>query len=159
MASPVVLTPDAEPWPHRAVVAQRDDLVDQGHPGVHDDLITDGDVRDGIADSRRALTGEPIEIFGDGSQRRDCVYVDDVVAAFLAAASDAAIGSVYNVGHAVDHSLAEIASKIVDAAGRGGDVRFVPWPDDHQRIDIGSFQTDGTTIGAESRVEADGRTR
>ena len=34
---------------------------------------------------RKALLGEEIRIFGDGAQRRDCVYVDDVVDAILAA--------------------------------------------------------------------------
>jgi len=98
---------------------------------------------------RHALLGEKIEIFGDGAQRRDCLHVDDVVAALVAATSDPAVGRVYNVGHRCDHSLAEIAGHIVDAAGGATDVRFVPWPGDHQRIDIGSFATDSTLIGAE----------
>ncbi len=95
---------------------------------------------------RKALLGEQIQIFGDGAQRRDCVYVDDVVDALLAATASEAIGRVFNVGHVIDHSLAEIASAVIEATGSKGGLQLVAWPDDHQRIDIGSFHTDGTTI-------------
>lgn len=95
---------------------------------------------------RTALLGETIRIFGDGEQRRDCVYVDDVVEALLAATAPEAIGRVFNVGNVVDHSLAEIARAIIEATGSSGGLELVPWPGDHQRIDIGSFHTDGTTI-------------
>jgi nucleoside-diphosphate-sugar epimerase len=95
---------------------------------------------------RKALLGEQIRIFGDGAQRRDCVYVADVVDAILSAAAPEAIGRVFNVGHVIDHSLAEIASSIIEITGSAGGLQLVAWPDDHQRIDIGSFHTDGTTI-------------
>jgi nucleoside-diphosphate-sugar epimerase len=95
---------------------------------------------------RKGLNGERIHIFGDGAQRRDCVYVDDVVEALLAATAPEAIGGVYNVGHVVDNSLAEIASAVIQATGSDAGLELVPWPDDHQRIDIGSFHTDGTMI-------------
>jgi UDP-glucose 4-epimerase len=95
---------------------------------------------------RKALSNEEISIFGDGAQRRDCVYVDDVVEALLAATAPEAIGRVFNVGNVVDHSLAEIASATIEATDSTGGLRLVPWPQDHQRIDIGSFHTDGTTI-------------
>ena len=95
---------------------------------------------------RKALLSEQIRIFGDGAQRRDCVYVGDVVDALLAATSPEAIGRVFNVGHVIDHSLAEIASAIIETTGSTGGLQLVAWPDDHQRIDIGSFHTDGTTI-------------
>ncbi|CAB4885703.1 unannotated protein [freshwater metagenome] len=95
---------------------------------------------------RRALLGETIRIFGDGTQRRDCLHVSDVVGALLAATADTAVGRVYNVGHPLDHSLAEIAALIVAQTSSTGGVELVPWPDDHQRIDIGSFHTDSHRI-------------
>ena len=49
---------------------------------------------------RRALLGDDIELFGDGSQRRDCLHVDDVVDAMIAAATcPEAAGEVFNLGH------------------------------------------------------------
>jgi UDP-glucose 4-epimerase len=95
---------------------------------------------------RKALLGEEILIFGDGTQRRDCVYVADVVEALLASTAPQAIGRVFNVGNVIDHSLAEIASAVIDTTASDGGLRLVAWPEDHQRIDIGSFHTDGTTI-------------
>ena len=98
---------------------------------------------------RKALQGETIEIFGDGSQRRDCLHVDDAVDALLTATSEAAIGRVYNVGSRTDHSLSEIAAMITAAAESDAEVRYVPWPWEHQRIDIGSFTTNSHRISEE----------
>jgi UDP-glucose 4-epimerase len=95
---------------------------------------------------RKGLSNEEIRIFGDGAQRRDCVYVDDVVDALLAATAPEGIGRVFNVGNVVDHSLAEIAAAIIEVTGSDGGLQLVPWPEDHQRINIGSFHTDGTKI-------------
>ncbi len=95
---------------------------------------------------RKALLGETISIFGDGMQQRDCLYVDDVVSALLAATADEAAGRMFNVGNQQLHSLNEVAQTIVDAADSGSSVKFIPWPDDHARIDIGSFHTDGARI-------------
>jgi UDP-glucose 4-epimerase len=98
---------------------------------------------------RKALRNETIEIFGDGAQRRDCLHVGDVVDALLSATAQAAVGRVYNVGCRCDHSLAEVADIIVRAAGCTEPVRFVPWPSEHRRIDIGSFTTDSRRIAEE----------
>jgi UDP-glucose 4-epimerase len=95
---------------------------------------------------RKGLLGEEIRIFGDGAQRRDCVYVGDVVDALLVATAPEGVGRIFNVGHVIDHSLAEIAASIIEITGSGGGLQLVPWPEDHQRIDIGSFHTDGTKI-------------
>ena len=95
---------------------------------------------------RKALLGEEIQIFGDGAQRRDCVYVADVVDALMASTAPEAIGRIFNVGNVIDHSLGEIAAAVIETTESNGGLRLVPWPEDHQRIDIGSFHTDGTTI-------------
>ena len=91
---------------------------------------------------RRALEGETITVFGDGSQRRDCLYVDDAMTALLAAASNpSAYGEVFNIGHDEHDSLLDVAHAVVSAAG-SGEVATVPWPEDRARIAIDSYWTD-----------------
>ena len=98
---------------------------------------------------RTALRGGTIELFGDGSQRRDCLHVDDVVDAFVLATSAAGIGAVYNIGHQRSHSLADIAATLSQLGAPGTQVRLTPWPDDHARIDIGSFESDSSAARRE----------
>src|SRR2546423_4865493 len=60
---------------------------------------------------RRLIEQKPIQIFGDGKQRRDFNFVDDVVEALLRAAiSDEANGQIFNLGHQEHISLQELAS-------------------------------------------------
>ncbi|MFN0101709.1 MAG: NAD-dependent epimerase/dehydratase family protein [Bryobacteraceae bacterium] len=94
---------------------------------------------------RRALLGEDIEVFGDGSQLRDPVYVDDIVdVCLLAGACKELPVTTMNAGGGTALPLAEIA-RILAAKG-GGAVRFRPFPDGHKSIDIGSFSTDNSFI-------------
>lgn len=98
---------------------------------------------------RRLLLGETIEVFGDGNQLRDPVFVDDAVEAFLKAGEIAGPPSrIYNVGGPETLSLAEIARTAAAAAGAAEPV-LRPFPDYQKRIDIGSYYTDSTRIRAE----------
>jgi UDP-glucose 4-epimerase len=105
---------------------------------------------------RLALEGREIQIFGDGSQIRDFVYVDDAADAFLhAGASDACNGHVFNVGGAEPISHRDLAALLIEVAGAGS-VRHVPWPADKKAIDIGSFYADSSrfrgAVGWQPRV-------
>jgi nucleoside-diphosphate-sugar epimerase len=51
-------------------------------------------------------------------------------------------GEIYNLGHPDRLTLAMIAQLTQAAAGRGGTIRCVPWPEELVPIDIGSFQGD-----------------
>jgi len=94
---------------------------------------------------RRALEGGTITLYGDGSQRRDCLHVDDVCRSLaLAATTPAAAGEVLNVGSDTDHTLAEIAAILVAAVGGTAEVAMAPWPAERVPIDIGDFATDAT---------------
>jgi UDP-glucose 4-epimerase len=87
---------------------------------------------------RRALLGESIQVFGDGAQQRDCLYVDDVVKCLLHAANPDVAGEVFNIGNDEHLSVLELAHAVVNAAGTGAVVQ-VPWPADRDAIDIGSY--------------------
>lgn len=58
---------------------------------------------------RQKLAGEPLTIVGDGSQRRDFVYVTDVARAFLAAALTERTGEFWNVGAGAPQSVNRLA--------------------------------------------------
>jgi UDP-glucose 4-epimerase len=95
---------------------------------------------------RSAVEDRAIQLYGDGSQLRDLVYVDDAVDAFLrAGASDACNGEVFNVGGAAPVSLADLASLLVRIAGTGR-VEAVAWPPEKAAIDIGSFYADSSKL-------------
>jgi UDP-glucose 4-epimerase len=97
---------------------------------------------------RQVVLGEEIQLFGDGTQRRDFDYVDDVVDAFLrAGASDAADGQVFNLGGDEAVSLLELTKLMIEIAGRGS-YRLVPFPPERKLIDIGDFHADTAKIRA-----------
>ncbi len=100
---------------------------------------------------RLAIEGRTIQVYGDGQQRRDLTYVDDVVDAFLrAGASDAVDGQMFNLGGSEPITLLDLARLIVAIAGQGS-VELVPWPEDRQRIDVGdvysSYELIRRTLG------------
>ncbi len=106
---------------------------------------------------KNVLTDVPITVYGDGSQVRDLVYVDDVVDAFLLAAQEeAAIGSALNIGGAERVSLRELADLLV-SCNRGGTVKSIPFPEDLKAIDIGDYYSDDSAarelLGWEPRVD------
>jgi UDP-glucose 4-epimerase len=93
---------------------------------------------------RLAIEDKTIQIYGDGSQLRDFVYVDDAADAFLrAGASDACNGEVFNVGGDGPVSHRELTTLLVDVA-KSGRVEYVDWPAEKKAIDIGNFYADST---------------
>jgi len=97
---------------------------------------------------RVVLENKEIQIYGDGTQLRDFVYVDDAVDAFLrAGANDVVNGEVFNVGgfEPIQHrELVELMIRIA-ASGR---FRCTPWPPEKQAIDIGDFYSDSSKIAS-----------
>jgi UDP-glucose 4-epimerase len=94
----------------------------------------------------RALAGEPIDIFGDGSQQRDYIHVDDVVTAMLAGtAVGQCHGETFNLGGAEPVSIRQaveiIAEEIPTAV-----VRFMPWPANYLAVETGDYRTDMTKL-------------
>ena len=97
---------------------------------------------------RLALEDREIEVFGDGSQIRDFVYVDDAVEAFLrAGATDTVNGEVFNVGGDEHLAHRDLVRLLVEVAGAGR-FRFVEWPPEKKAIDIGSFYADASRFKA-----------
>ena len=95
---------------------------------------------------RLAIEDRDIQIYGDGSQRRDFVYVDDAADAFLrAGANEACNGQVLNVGGLEPIAHRDLVELLLRVAGSGRR-QFVEWPPEKKAIDIGDFYADSTRI-------------
>jgi len=96
-----------------------------------------------------ALSGEGLPIYGDGRQRRDYIYIDDVVDALMLLGdvdrAAAATNNVYNVGTGIGTAFVDMAKAIAHAAG-GGRLEFVDWPPLAEQIETGDFVADISRI-------------
>ncbi len=84
--------------------------------------------------------GDEILLYGDGEQTRDFTYVDDIVAANLAAAESDAGGELFNIGGGSRISVNEVIASIGDILGREPRVRRL----DVQRGDVRHTAADTT---------------
>lgn len=88
---------------------------------------------------RKLIEGQEILVYGDGEQKRDLNYVDDVVDALLLAATHPeAVGQIFNLGGDEVVSLNDLAALMVELNG-GGQWRRVPFPSEQKAIDIGDY--------------------
>ena len=77
---------------------------------------------------RQALAGEPITVFGDGTQSRAFTHVADVVDALVKLVQNpAAIGQVVNIGNTEEVSIAKLAERVRDLSGSTSPLKFVPY--------------------------------
>jgi CDP-paratose 2-epimerase len=91
---------------------------------------------------RSALTGKGLNIYGDGRQVRDILYVDDLVRAFQLAAehSGRTAGQVYNIGGGPRNtvSLLELLQILRDLSGKSVPVAFSDWRPGDQPVYVSS---------------------
>ncbi len=95
----------------------------------------------------RALDGEDLEIYGDGGQTRDFVYVKDVAAANAHLAQSAHTGS-YNVASGRSLSINELAQRIIDLTAAASQLRHLnvrPGDIRHSHADINALRAAGFT--------------
>ena len=77
-----------------------------------------------------AIKNEPITIYGDGTQSRVFCHVQDAVKAILTlAASDSAIGEVYNIGGVGETSIKQLADKIIERTKSTSTITFTAYDD------------------------------
>lgn len=90
---------------------------------------------------RQLLDEKPLQIYGDGLQLRDLLFVDDVVDALLRVGlRPISVGQILNLGSS-PISLLELAQVMVKITGKGV-YKLVPFPNDRKAIDIGSYYGD-----------------
>ena len=77
---------------------------------------------------RQALAGQPITVFGDGSQSRSFTYVGDVVTAMVALINEPrAVGQVFNIGNGHEISILDLAERVRTLAGSDSPVVKIPY--------------------------------
>lgn len=81
----------------------------------------------------QALRGEPLTIFGDGSQTRSFCYVDDLVAGLIALMHGPVQDGPVNLGRPEEFTIAELAELILDLTGSASGLRTMPLPVDDPR--------------------------
>ena len=82
---------------------------------------------------RQALAGEPITVFGDGTQQRAFTHVSDVVGALLKlVAEPKAIGQVINVGNMQEVTMQRLAERIRELSGSNSIIKLIPYDEAYE---------------------------
>ena len=82
---------------------------------------------------RQALSGEPITVYGDGTQQRSFTWVGDVVEALIVLIQHPdAYGEVFNIGHTDEISIHELAVMIKELTESLSEIVFVPYDEAYE---------------------------
>jgi len=97
---------------------------------------------------RQAMEGKEIPIFGAGLQRRNYIFVEDIVEAFIrCGATTAADGQLFFVGSCASDEFRTMAELVVESVGKGT-IRYVPWPKNYERVETGDVFIDTSRLKA-----------
>jgi len=91
---------------------------------------------------RLALEGKPLTVFGEGLQKRDYVFVEDLAVGILRSAlSQNTEGEVYNLGSGVGTPFIDMVRLIAEVVP-GTEIQYLPWPQDRYLVETGDFIAD-----------------
>jgi nucleoside-diphosphate-sugar epimerase len=77
---------------------------------------------------RQALAGQPITVFGDGTQSRSFTYVGDVVDALVRLATTTrAVGEVFNIGNTGEVAIRDLATRVKEMTGSCSPIHYIPY--------------------------------
>ena len=95
---------------------------------------------------RLALEGKPLTVFGEGLQKRDYVFVEDLAAGIVKSAlSQNTKGQVYNLGSGIGTPFIDMVQLIAEVIP-GTEIQHLPWPQDRYLVETGDFIADITKI-------------
>jgi dTDP-glucose 4,6-dehydratase len=100
---------------------------------------------------RQALRGEPLVVFGDGSQTRSILYVDDLVEGVWRLLASSYVGPV-NLGSQAEVAVLELARSILRITGSGSPIEFGPLPPDDPKVRRPDASLAKRELGWEPRV-------
>lgn len=78
----------------------------------------------------QAIEGEPITVYGDGSQTRSFTYVTDSVKAIYLLLQRGTSGQVYNVGNDKETQIIDLANIVREISNSNSEIKFHPLPED-----------------------------
>ena len=82
----------------------------------------------------QALNGDPITIYGDGSQTRSFCYVDDLIDGFIRLmASPASVTGPINLGNPGEFTIKDLAEIVIDMTGSSSELIYLPLPQNDPR--------------------------
>jgi nucleoside-diphosphate-sugar epimerase len=82
---------------------------------------------------QQALSGKPITVYGDGTQRRSFSWVGDVVGALIALIQNSeAYGEVFNIGHSKEISIYELAMLVKEMTESQSEIVLVPYEEAYE---------------------------
>ena len=82
---------------------------------------------------RQALAGEPITVFGDGTQSRSFTFVGDVVRAMVALIDEPrAVGQVFNIGNGQEITIGDLAEKVKTLTGSQSSIVRIPYDEAYE---------------------------
>jgi dTDP-glucose 4,6-dehydratase len=100
----------------------------------------------------QALRGEPLTVYGDGSQTRSFTYLDDLVAGMLAVL-DRGDNLPFNIGNPVETSVLEFAHRIIALTGSRSEIVYRPLPEDDPRQRCPDIARARSVLGWEPAVQ------
>ena len=91
---------------------------------------------------RLALEDQELKVFGDGSQKREMIYIDDIITCLLLLGENPfCVDQIYCVGSAESITFLQLVEAIIRSCGSGR-YTHVPWPEDRKTIEVGDVVTD-----------------
>jgi dTDP-glucose 4,6-dehydratase len=102
----------------------------------------------------QALEGKPLTVFGDGSQTRSFMYIDDLTEGIWKLMSSNVVDPV-NIGNPQEMTLLDLAKRIIRLAGGHSEIVFHPLPEDDPKVRQPDITRARTLLGWEPRVDTD----
>lgn len=84
----------------------------------------------------KAKAGVGLEIFGDGQQVRDFIFIEDMAKASVMAAAAGGDFEIFNVGSGQETSINQLAEQIVALSGNRSEISHLPIPEERQNLEV-----------------------
>ena len=81
----------------------------------------------------QALRGDPLTVYGDGSQTRSFCYVDDEIEGIYRLFMSDQVGPM-NIGNPGEFTILELAEKVIELTGSSSPIEHVPLPEDDPKV-------------------------